>query len=235
MAHKWYQKATVQGAIVGSAGLIIIALIPIVLKVPKLKKDNESLQRQVQEKTFEIQRLETMLAPFRTVALERYTVPEAEALQKLAEQIDQLQVSDVVKSQRIKELESQLKQTAEKVKPPTLTLLSQNVVSDANQLVCTLRFMCSKNVPLGTIQFIAELPSDSRAIIKNFWPSTKGGAFQFGSDSKFISEDSKAARLIYKLMSAGHPVVELTLSGPSTVKISGNFLPKAEFVEVRKN
>jgi hypothetical protein len=45
----------------------------------------------IQEKTAEIQRLETLLTPFRTIALERFTGSESEKLKQLANQITELE------------------------------------------------------------------------------------------------------------------------------------------------
>ena len=94
MAQKWYQKAGVQAAIVGALALVVVTLIPIALKVPDLESENAQLKGKLGEKTAEIQRLETLLAPFRTIALEKYTGSENEALAKLASQINLLQSLD---------------------------------------------------------------------------------------------------------------------------------------------
>ena len=59
--------------------------------IPKLKAESEKLQRQLQAKDIEIQRLETHLAPFRTLALQRYPGTESKALKKLADQLVTLQ------------------------------------------------------------------------------------------------------------------------------------------------
>jgi tetratricopeptide (TPR) repeat protein len=50
-----------------------------------------SLNRKIEEQKGEIQLLETQLTPFRTIALERFSGTEAEALSKLAFQIKELE------------------------------------------------------------------------------------------------------------------------------------------------
>src|ERR1039457_4454058 len=120
MAQKWYQKATVQGAIVAALALLIATLAPIALEVPSLKSDNADLNRKLTEKSADLQRLETQLAPFRTIALERYTGPENEALAKLASQIQLLQELDTQKTIKIESLQKELDKTSEQAKPPTL-------------------------------------------------------------------------------------------------------------------
>jgi prefoldin subunit 5 len=108
MAPKWYNKATVQVAIVTTLGVIIVVLIPICFQVPKLKSDNENLKQSLQTKEAEIQRLETLLTPFRTIALERYTAPESEALRKLASDMNRVQQDLQDKSDTIKTLTSRV-------------------------------------------------------------------------------------------------------------------------------
>ncbi len=78
MSQKFYQKASVQVAMVSAVVLIIVTIITIAHQRSQLKSDNIRLQRENDTKTTEIQRLETLLTPFRTIALEKYTLPEAE-------------------------------------------------------------------------------------------------------------------------------------------------------------
>ena len=110
MAQRWYQKASVQTAIVTGFVLVIVTTIPLALQVPKLKDKNEELQRKLQErdaqiqaKDSEIQRLETLLVPFKTIALERFTGDETEALGKLADRIKTLedQIGEVARLKAI--------------------------------------------------------------------------------------------------------------------------------------
>jgi len=90
MAKKWYQKATVQTAIVSGILLVIGIGIPYIFRVPTLKNKIDQLEKENSNKTAEIQRLETQLTPFRTIALEKYTGSEQEALKKLAEEFENL-------------------------------------------------------------------------------------------------------------------------------------------------
>jgi hypothetical protein len=61
-------------------------------KVEINKKNTEvnKLQQELSSKNAEIQRLETQLTPFRTIALEKYTGSEQEALRRLANEIEEL-------------------------------------------------------------------------------------------------------------------------------------------------
>lgn len=113
MAQKFYQKASVQGAIVGAIALILVSLITVAHQRSQLKSDNSQLKHESDLQIAEIQRLETLLAPFRTIALQRYTDPEPEALRKLAHRISELESSVAprfVSEQQTEALISTLKQ-----------------------------------------------------------------------------------------------------------------------------
>lgn len=224
MAQKWHQKAGVQAAIVGAFALIIVSLMPVALKVPRLESDNAELTRKLGEKTAEVQRLETLLAPFRTIALERYTGPENEALIKLASQIESLQALDREKTLKIERLQSELEKTSEQARSPTLSLMSHESITNGNVRVVTLRFKPSKNQPLGQLRFVADLPVGTSVRITDFWPTLAGGAYQSGDGSKIIAPDGSSAMLRYSLMAAGYPTMELKLSGPSKVRIGGEYI-----------
>ena len=110
MTQRFYQKASVQVAIVSAISLIIVTLLTIGHQRSQLKSDNKKFERELADKTAELQRLETLLTPFRTIALEKYTGTEAEPLRKLADYVVDLQKRDVEQAQRIKELQKQLQE-----------------------------------------------------------------------------------------------------------------------------
>ena len=110
MAQRWYQKASVQTAIVTGFVLVIVTTIPLALQVPKLKDKNEELQRKLQkgtprykQKTLKFNALRPSLVPFKTIALERFTGDETEALGKLADRIKTLedQIGEVARLKAI--------------------------------------------------------------------------------------------------------------------------------------
>ena len=104
MAKKWYSSVTVIAAIIIAAGGITVAGMHIWNNRSQIKQDNEEykteintkntkindLQQELSNKNTEIQRLETQLTPFRTIALEKYTGSEQEALRKLANELEEL-------------------------------------------------------------------------------------------------------------------------------------------------
>lgn len=233
MAQKWYQKATVQGAIVAALALLVATLVPVALEVPSLKSDNAELNRKLTDKTADVQRLETQLAPFKTIALERYTGPENEALAKLATQIQMLQELDNQKTLQIEALQKELDKTSEEARPPALSLLSHDTVTNGTARIVTLRFEPSKNQPLGALQFIAELPNGSNEKITSFLPTLDGGVYATGDNPAMITDDGKVARLSYSLIAVGYPTMELKLSGASVVRVSGEYIAKPIIFEVK--
>jgi hypothetical protein len=217
--------------------LIIITLVPIALQVPRLQSENHSLEQKLGEKNAELQRLEAQLAPFKTIALERYTGPPSEALAKLAGQIELLQRLDADKTAKIESLERSLSETSAQASPPTIAFDSLAVQEKDGSKVATIRFRSSKNVPLGRVVFVAEVSTFSSLgappKIIDFWPSLEGGAFQSGDGSKNIDQNGTSARLEYQPMAAGGLVVDLTVTASTTVAITGNYLPKPISVEIR--
>ena len=97
MAQKFYNKASVQVAIVTGIVTIVVTVLYVWNDRSQLKQDNKNyiseiseLKQKNQELTSEVQRLETQLTPFKTIALERFTGTEQEALQKLADELNEL-------------------------------------------------------------------------------------------------------------------------------------------------
>ena len=235
MSQKFYQKASVQVAMVSAIGLIIVTIITIAHQRSQLKSDNIGLQRENDTKTTEIQRFETLLTPFRTIALEKYTLPEAEALRKLAEQIGVLQDADKQKTEKIAQLENELIQTKSLAEPCKLELLSKNIEKVDQGYRITLRFKPTKNERLGLLAFYAALPVNTDTKILDFWPSSKSSPFTSGKDSKKIEKDNKYARLMYSLVGFGYPSIDLVVSGPTKVQIQGNNGLEPFVIDVQEN
>ena len=120
MTQRFYNKTSVQVAIITALGIIGAALITVLNQRSELKNNNDEMQKEIISKTAMIQRLETMLTPFRTIALEKYTGSEREALLKLASKTQLLEQSDLFKTQRIAELEVALQKTRQMAQPNRL-------------------------------------------------------------------------------------------------------------------
>jgi hypothetical protein len=202
------------------------------LNVGELKQKASDQDLTIQNKNMEIQRLETLLTPFRTIALERYMEPEAEALTKLASEITKLREADQEKTQKINQLERELKKTKYMAAPPTLSLVQQKVeiTKTDSGYTALLTFKPSKNTQLGQITLIAKVESGGKIV--DFWPRV-GPAFLTGEDSKKITEDGNKARLIFQLIGIGNPEVELKMSEASKVLISGSHDLKPLIIDIK--
>ncbi len=200
-------------------------------KVSSLEENVTKRESVIRDKTAEIQRLETLLTPFRTIALERYAGPEGEALQQLADQIGILQNADKKKSQEINRLETELNKTKFLAEPCKISFLSKAIKKEDKGYRVTLRFKPTKNERLG---LLAALPVNSTERILDFWP-TKGSTFKSGPDSKKIGENGKSARLMYSLLGFGYPSVDVVVSGPVAIQIQGDNGLETFEVEVKKN
>ena len=145
MGQPFYKKASVQVAMITGIVAILIAAMNIYfifsdtnnvnlnLKKEIKQKDNEKrrLEIKLDSKEREIQRLETLLTPFRTIALEKYTGTETEALNKLADKIQEYQLTIIEKTRKIEELEN----TVAKLERMTLP---RNLASDKKDILKNL-------------------------------------------------------------------------------------------------
>lgn len=93
MAQRFYQKASVQVAMVSGIILLLATGMMIWHQRSELRKQNAVLSTLTQSQTAEIQRLETLLTPFRTIALEKYAGSEGEALRQLRDHISAIDAS----------------------------------------------------------------------------------------------------------------------------------------------
>lgn len=81
--------------------LMVFFIYDRFLGIPKLKEI-------IQEKDKEIQRLETQLTPFRTIALERYPGNEAEALERLSKEVSDLDAKLEASIKKINSFEAEV-------------------------------------------------------------------------------------------------------------------------------
>lgn len=121
-------------------------------------------------------------------------------------------------------LQEELRGTQQLAQAPVLTLTGHKMEKIDEGYRITLQFTSSKNEPLGIIAFQATILGDSDAKIIDFWPITSAGAFEHGDDAKEISSDGKQARLVYSLLSATLPTVDLTISKVAPLEIQGNYI-----------
>jgi len=110
-------------------------------EVSSLKEKVEQQDAIIRNKTQEIQRLETQLMPFRTIAIQKFTGDDKEAMHKLADYVISLQERVAEQTRRISELREQVgqaKKLSEKInensRPRTLSeQTSQFIISYLQQ------------------------------------------------------------------------------------------------------
>lgn len=172
----------------------------------------DSLHKMINPMNQKVSELNEKLEPFVKIALNKYPTYDVQfALNKLTQ--------DIENTKRLAE-------------PPTLILSGKEISRDSKGITLLLQFESSKNQTLGLIEFSVEIDNNSTSKILEFWPSTKGGAFSSGKDSKKISPDGKTARLIYSLIGAGNPTFELKVSKAAFVRITGNYLSKPVIIKI---
>lgn len=103
--------AAVIAGVFGLAGIILGAR----MEAPKLRETVKTLEARIAErnndiraKEMEIQRLETLLTPFRTIALERYPGTEAQAMEQLAHGIQAIRTDLDQKADTIRTIQHHL-------------------------------------------------------------------------------------------------------------------------------
>lgn len=93
MTQKWYQKASVITPTISGVFFLIGISIPYFFKIPDLKNKINQLEKENSNKTAEIQRLETLLTPFRTHALEKFPSEDINtALKHLGDEIQKIDI-----------------------------------------------------------------------------------------------------------------------------------------------
>lgn len=130
--ESWWQRnrsrfqphPAVQAALVTGLFAAIGFLVKTHSDASKFERDLKIAQativeqaQKLNEKTADIQRLETLLAPFRTIALERFTGSESEALRKLADQVTNIEKSLNDKSVEISRLQADLAKSRPESQP----------------------------------------------------------------------------------------------------------------------
>jgi hypothetical protein len=228
MTQKFYQKASVQVAIISAIGLIIVSLITVGHQRSQLKSDNKKLEREVADKTAEIQRLETLLTPFRTIALEKYTGDEKEALRKLADYVIELQQRDADQAKRIEALQRELEQTKEMYGPPKLIPIGKQIKRTDSGYEVIAQFKPSNNSRVDGYVFKARVIQGDTDII-SFGGSVKHHAF-VGAPGK-ISGDKKTAEASFNPL-AGNPTVKLVVSAKGVVELTGSHLEREWRLEI---
>lgn len=133
---------------------------------------------------------------------------------------------------KAKEQDKKLRKTMELAAPPTLALYGAPETTKTEKGYKTiLIFRPSKNEPFGQLSFVAVIQKASSGKIINLWPHV-GPPCATGPHSQQKSENGREAGLVYSLMTAGWPQIELMVSEPCIVLIWGSHIPEPFQMEI---
>ncbi len=228
MTQRFYQKASVQVAIVSAIGLIVAALITVGHQRSQLKSENKKLEGEVTDKTAEIQRLETLLTPFRTIAIQKYTGDEAQSLRKLADYVVKLQERDAEQAKRIGELQKQVEQTKQMYGPPTLVPLAKEIKKTNSGYEAIVQFKPSNNSRVDGYTFNAKVIEGDMSIV-SFGGSSDHHAFAGGPGK--VSDDKKSAEAHFNPL-AGNPTIKIVVTTNGVVELTGSHLDRSWRLEI---
>jgi len=131
-------------------------------------------------------------------------------------------------------LEKKLEEITLMAQPNSIEFYAKEVKkNNENNFETLIQFKPLKNEPLGLLEFQVTIPLNSDSEILSLKPSTLGVGFSWASDSFRIFDDGKKATLIYSLISIGDPIIEITLSKPTTINISCNLLESPIEIDIK--
>lgn len=101
-ANRFFDSATVKGALVSGllsfTAVLVAVWLPAYLEAPQLREEKDRLEKTIQDKdsviagkSHQIQELQTVLVPFKTVAFQNFSGTEAERLAQLAIRLNDVQ------------------------------------------------------------------------------------------------------------------------------------------------
>ena len=197
----FFKSVGVRVALITTIGIIFVAGMHIansrsnlvknnqdyINKIAKQKDTIHSLEQDCLTRDNKIQLLETQLTPFKTIALEKYTGSEQEALQKLAENLETLE-------QKTSALEKRLKPRSLSAKQISILTEKTNTVKNIK-----IHFLLIASDPEA--EFFKNQIKDS--LLKGGWTIEKdeialAGAFQ--GITLYASQDppNQAVQILYQ-------------------------------------
>ncbi len=128
----------------------------------------------------------------------------------------------------LKRLRANLDEVRELAEPPRLSLHSHEVQRTPEGLLVLITFTRTKDVPLGSLEYVAGLPTTSTEKILEFRPALTSMNVRMQ-----LSKDGKVARLSFDLSGSRGPRIKLLLSGPTAVRVQGNHNLEPFTIDVR--
>jgi len=184
--------------------------------VHSLESTISEQRQQIGSKNTEIQRLETLLTPFRTIALEKFTGSDQEALRKLADYV-------VEQGKKLDKMGSELDKAKAQSGPPKLTPYSKVVTRTADGgYSVLLQFQLSGGGGrVDGYSFSAHILGGA-ARITAFKGSLKTHAIVGGRET--ISKDGRTADCFFNPIAAGYPALQIDVTAGCFFELSGSHL-----------
>jgi len=197
--------------------------------VTELEATIENQAQQINEKNTKIQGLQTLLVPFRTIALDKFTGTEKEALRKLADYVIELQERDVEQSRRIGELQEEVNHTKQMYGPPVLKPLGKKITKTEAGLKAIVQFRPSNNSRVDGYRFKATVVDGDGRII-SFGGSEDHHAMVGRPGT--VAEDKMSAEAFFNPL-AGNPTIAIVVSGEAVVDLTGSHLDRDWKLEIK--
>lgn len=189
------------------------------------------LSTELDTKRSDIHSLETQLAPFRTIALDRFSGPDVEALAKLATQITELKVLDDLKTKKLDQIQIKLDATKEMVEKPQLLWRNAKEIYEGTNFVLRAYFQPTKNEPLGQLRFDIQLTGSTNAQIISVKPA-EIGICNVWPDPHDISADGRMGKLVFDGISFFNPTIEITFTEkPQSFEIKSSHFGEGQSYE----
>jgi hypothetical protein len=201
-------------------------------KVTDLEGTISERDLKIRSQSSEIQRLETLLTPFRTIALEKFTGPEKESLNELAEYITNLQKKYNEQTEKLDSIQKEVAKTKLMYGPPHLSPVKKEITKTKDgSYVAIVQFRPSNNSRVDGYTFTANVDYGyEKARIASFEGSVDHHAMATGDG--FISKNGQFARCVFNPLS-GFPTVKLVVTEPCKVMLLGNHLRVSCIVDIK--
>jgi hypothetical protein len=195
----------------------------------ELEATIRSQSKEINKKNAKIQELQTLLVPFKTIAIEKFTGTEKEALRKLADYVIELQERDIEQGRRIGELQEEVNQTKRMYGPPVLNPIGKNITKTSSGFKAIVQFKPSNNSRVDGYRFKARVVQGEGRIV-SFGGSVEHHAMVGGSGT--VSEDKMTAEAFFNPLS-GNPTIATDVSGEVVVELTGSHLDRGWTLEIK--
>ncbi len=147
-----------------------------------------------------------------------------------------LQNANKTAEEKVKQLEQKTAEATKLAEPVVLRYARTVIHPEANEgLFATIVYEASKPDPIGAIEFQVAIIGESSASLIRIYPSLEeGGNYLMNAFSLNNYPSEKRMTLNYQAMEGGKAAINLFLSGPARVRITGNRLKEPQELEIKR-